>query len=276
VEFRLAEDESFNPFLLLGAGGQGGPDRLFLVSVLLDYAQVPFSLDGLTGMLHEVSVPPGVLLEIPFDLGTLPAGMHDVQVMVTDNPYQVHTLDLPPEGISPSSGPEFVSLSAKTGGRRAVVIVGGDEAPARDLDIGLTGAQPPDSVSPALFPRFAKAGDLHLYVDDAYLYSDRGFAGDEYSFRILPGRIPAFGDGVHAVMLFLDYRQIPIAGEDAAVAVIKVGQDVAIEASVTLPMDPGIHNMMAFVVTDPYTTLIRELSGPLYFASPFMVAIDVQ
>ena len=81
-EFRIAEGEP----LLLDLVLFTGQDATFLVTVLVDYKQNMFRLDGQLGLLHEVGVEAGKELFIPIQVDINGAGAHDLTLVAFRDP----------------------------------------------------------------------------------------------------------------------------------------------------------------------------------------------
>ena len=84
IELRIAEGEPLSLDLVLFTG----QDATFLVTLLVDYKQTPFRLDGKTGLLHEYDVEAGKELYIPIQVDIDGAGAHDLTLVAFRDPYQ--------------------------------------------------------------------------------------------------------------------------------------------------------------------------------------------
>ena len=88
--------------------------------MVLDYKQIPFEMDGQTGLLHEVNVLPGGDFEIPIRVPINSPGVHDLVVIAFADPY------------NGSLDPQFrSSFDIDLVGRRAQIISFGESTPAK-------------------------------------------------------------------------------------------------------------------------------------------------
>jgi hypothetical protein len=149
-EFRLRQGEPFAPLLILGTEQR----TTFLVTVLLDYRQVPFTLDGRYGLLHEVVIPPQRDVELPMQVDIEGAGAHDLAVVAFADPHN-HSMD-----------PMYrSSMDQRFASRRTVVVVGDSTEPVRHLSADITGSPPPPGVNFGLSVAFTRASDIHPAID---------------------------------------------------------------------------------------------------------------
>jgi hypothetical protein len=89
LDVTLEQEQPFAPLVLLHSSTK----TIVLVSVLLDYQQVIFELDGQEGLLHEVVVEPGGDLEIPIKVNIEQPGRHDLIILGFADPYN-NSLDV--------------------------------------------------------------------------------------------------------------------------------------------------------------------------------------
>ena len=253
AEFRIDSDEEFAPFLLFST--HSPTETYFLITALVDYQQVEFTLDGMTGLLHEVRMPPGTEMVMPFSLGTLPPGAHDVEVVIFDDPYAGYDLTIEkPSSQSPmNESPPFDVLGVLSISRREFVIVGDNDRPARLLQARYSGASPPADVSLGTLAFFARPGTTHPMRPESQIAVDVGEAGGEYHFRTWTTRHESLGSGEQAIMLFVDFHLVPVNGSDLLTVELEAGQEATIDSVVVLPDEPGVHHMLAFVMCDPYS-----------------------
>ncbi len=257
AEFRIDSDEEFAPFLLFST--HSSTETYFLITALVDYQQVEFTLDGMTGLLHEVRMPPGTEMVMPFSLGTLLPGAHDVEVVIFDDPYAGYDLTIEkPSSQSPmNESPPFDVLGVFSISRREFVIVGDNDQPARLLQTRYSGASPPADVSLGMLAFFARPGASHPMRLESQIAVDVGEAGGEYHFRTWTTRHESLGSGGQAIMLFVDFHLVPVNGNDLLMVELEAGQEAIIDSTVMLPDEPGVHQMLAFVMTDPYSPRVE-------------------
>jgi len=233
--FLIEEGAPFTTLLILSTGhDQPYP---VLISVLVDYRQVEFRLDGKKGLLHYLEIDPGaeVNTEIPMEVPIGGLGWHDVTVVVFPDP-EFQPADpqqrLPPklgafgrrtvvcvEGCTPvgSALPEpLVGTSGAIGGPKALPLVPGDRPPRERLLMTIT----------------ARAGasvDLELWA------SNRDEALREY-----------------VVVPFLNYHQVSYAGADRLLFHMPPDSSLFVSGQVQVPDREGIHELTFLYVFDPF------------------------
>lgn len=265
-EFHLLPDEPFAPFLILL--NNSSDSEVFLVTVLLDYRQVAFQLDGQEAVLHEVSVPALTELELPMRVESMEPGSHDLQVLAFEDPYNL-TMDVDHRQMW-GFGQVY--------GRRAVLVVGGVAAPARDPDSLATGMPLQASVIPgapsvSLVRAPSEAETAH--PSQRRLYVDVASRGCAYPFEILAANetdtAASFG-----IVAFLDYHQVSLDGQELLAAHLGPGEEVTLSEELVMPQEPGVHQLQVVWLLDPYHSVVRdEAASPFVYASA-RVAIDVQ
>jgi hypothetical protein len=247
-EFHIGPHEEFAPYLILRNSEKTTP-ATFLVTAIVDYRQVEFMLDGKRGLLHEVSAQPATSIELPFSLGRLSPGAHDVQVVVIVDPYRAYTVT---DVEAAYLGPEMQNLRTWRAVLKTVVTVEGNEEPARELHANAVGAPPPDNVPANPAVSFARHGPTHPYFRENYIRTVEGEAGSSLQFRTWTSRPENVGPGVHVIMMFVDYRQVLVNGEDVLVVGLQAGEEAILDTSITLPDTPGRHHLTALVMESPY------------------------
>lgn len=263
-EFRLALAEPFAPFLIL-LNNSTDP-KVFMVTAILDYRQVPFELDGKAGLLHEVTVPPGTELEIPLRLDIDTPGAHDLQLAAFEDPYNT-TLDLA----------HRMDLHGAVTARRAVVIVGKEKSPARSLEIEDIGVSPPDGVTFGLGVAFGEvSGSENTHPSSHQLYIAEADRGQGYPFQIWVSNYNHIRAADYAMVPFLNYHQTSLASKDLFVVHLEPGEEAVIETELLLPDEPGVHQFQMIWLFDPYHSVLRdEVFEPFVFGSP-RIAINVK
>lgn len=256
LEFRLKEDEDFTPLLTVG---NGLPEpQTVLISILLDYRQVSFVLDGKAGLLHQVTIPSDRDMYIPFYLDIDGTGAHDLQVVVFDDPYNF-TLDKNYR----------MSLEGHVTSRRAVVIIGFDETPARLLQpVTLMMSPIPSDVSfspPVGFVSAPSSEEVH--PSKRQLYVAEAAAGKPYSFQMYLANA-GYRPVIQAMVSFLDYHQFKINGLDLLLADLRPGEETVVDITLQMASEPAIHQFQTIYLFDPYKSLLRkEVFLPVVFFS---------
>ena len=253
-EFRLGSDEEFAPFLSFSTFSP--TETYFLIMALVDYEQVEFTLDGMTGLLHEIRMPAGTEMVMPFSLGTLSPGAHDIEIVIFDDPYAGYdlTIDAPSNKFPMSGDLRVFSMS-----QREYVVVDDNDQPARLPQARYSGSAPPEDVSTGMLAFFARPGTIHPMNPEGYYAVDVAEAGGEYRFRTYSTRHEGAGDGEQAIMVFIDYHLVPVNGYELLMVKLEAGQEAIIDSVVTLPDEPGVRQMLAIVMLDPYSSMDRDL-----------------
>lgn len=271
-EFRLDLGQEFAFYLLFSA--HSPTETSFLITALVDYEQVEFTLDGMTGLLHEIRMPVDTEMIMPINLGALPPGAHDIEIIIFDDPYRGYDLAIEgPSNRTPESGDLIVfSMS-----QRHYVIVDDNDQPARSLQVQYSGSTPPPDVSLGMLAFFAKPGEAHPMKPESQIAVDVGEADGEYRFRTWTTRHENFVSGRQAIMMFVDYHLVPVNGNDLLMVELEAGEEAIIDSVVFLPDGPGVHQLLAFVVLDPYTPKNGgRLRGPYSESSSFKLAINAR
>ena len=258
VELRVQEGDLLDIFLIL-SNGEGRP-RTFLVTLILDYRQVEFELDGREGLLHEVSVPVKTDMEMPLRVQVSGSGAHDLQVMAFDYPYNL-SLDQDYR----------MDLAGYVIGRRAVIVVGENEAPVRALSPSANGWPSPPEVT--FRPRIgfaSKDGTGEVHPSGRQLYVAQAAAGDPYRFQLYSNNPQKEENAaVYAIVFFLDFHQVNIMDQEVLVIRLEPGEEVINDIEVLLPRQPGIRQFQALYVFDPYKSILRkEVMSSFVFGSP--------
>jgi hypothetical protein len=127
-EVALDAGQKYTPYLLFETNSAF--EGTVLVTAIVDYEQVSFEMDGISGLLHEFKTLPGRKLIVPVNFGSLPPGAHDVQLVMFDDPYSGYRHDDPLAALR--SHTEFRLLQLyQTGMRRRVVVGGACNSSAR-------------------------------------------------------------------------------------------------------------------------------------------------
>lgn len=262
-EFRLKDSEMFSLFLVLVNGDQDS--KTFLVSTILDYKQVRFTLDDINGLLHEITVPPETEMELPFVVNVEGKGAHDIQVVAFNQPYN-NTLD-----------DSFrMNLYGHVATRRAVIIIDEGETPARILSPMISGMPASPDVTFEPYICFASAIDTEkTHASERQLYVDEAEGGELYKFQILLNS-KNNKSAIYMMIPFLDFHQVKVNGQDIMTAYLESDQEVIIDAEILLPETSGIHQFQIIWILDPYLSILREeVLTPFVFGSP-RIAINIR
>lgn len=249
TEVRLDHGEALSWHLIL----RSGQPTTLLVTALLDYRQVPFTLDGQHGLLHELKVDPEGDLEVPMRLQIDEPGAHDLLVMAFREPYD-----------RPVDKGYRANLFQRLIGRRAVIIVGGVEQPVHQPTPDLVGAPPPPDVTLGIPVCFAEAADgSGSHPAKHFLWSLEGRPRAEAPYRLWVSNYHGQAPTDHGLVLFEGFHQVPLLGRDLFIVHLEAGHEAIIDGRLTLPEQPGVHEVQVVMVKDPYRSVRRgEVSDP--------------
>jgi hypothetical protein len=262
-EIQLQEGEPFAPYLFLHTP----ESTTVLVSMLLDYQQIEFELDGKIGLLHEIKVKPNGDLELPINVDIKEKGTHDLVVVAFGDPYN-NSLD----PFYWSSG-----VSVQTIARRAVVIVGDDASAARELPQPLTGQSVPDEVELGLEVAFATDPvDSGSHPAERQLYVATGASGEAFSYQLWVSNLDGQSALNYAIVTFNNFHQVPVNGNDVTTVLLQPDEELIVDTSVLLPAEPGINKMQMIYLLDPYKSVLHEEVKAAFVFSSFRVAIEAK
>jgi hypothetical protein len=263
-EFHLRPGEPLLLHLVVNAA----QSSTFLLTVLLDYQQIPFTLDGQYGLLHEIKVKSedgasAVTIYIPAQITIGGPGAHDLIIMAFNNPHNRPW----------NHEARDLVFGCNLHGRRTVVIVGDSSRPVQEIMPDVYGAAPPAKVDFGLRVMFA---DMPASPIDTTHPSERqmcmtahGEAGGTFRYQLWLSNYELPDDTVnYGLMRFLDFHQIDFKGKDLFVAHFDGRQEAITEDSLVLPTQLGIHELQIVYVFDPYKSVLRgEVLAPFIFSS---------
>jgi hypothetical protein len=255
-EFRLSVGENFAPYLIL-ASNLDQPTSV-LVTVLLDYKQVSFELDGETNILHKLELPAGIATNLPMNLTIDEPGAHDLIVIAFAGADE-HPLD----------GETRLDLQPALAGRRAVVIIEGNENPCKKLLPDLMGGPIPESSSDYLRVSLATPPDGQTDIPPA----DRQFTvtsvsrGQNFSFQVI-AKNEEEEHVDYAMVAFLNFRQVALDNDGVLLASLDPDEEATLDGQVHIPDAAGVYELQIVYVLDPYKSILREeVMAPFIFGS---------
>ncbi len=259
-ELSVPAGEPLDLFLILI--NQIGRSRTFLVTAFLDYEQVPFEVDGTSGILHEVTVPSPAEINLPLRLKANGTGAHDLILVAFADLYD-HPLD--PRQRESDQGSII--------GRRAVIVVGDRNQPVRSLTPVAFGREAPPKLPLvpirlgfANAPKGQMSHPSERYITFAQAPPGQGFAYQIWATNFGNDQADTFN---YALVGFLDFHQIDLVQPLVTVAQVGPGQEVVLDARVDVPNSPSIHELQVVYVFDPYKSVLRkEVVMPFVFSSP--------
>lgn len=260
-EFVLAKGETV--FDIWGIFFSEKPTTL-LVSLIVNYEQVPFELDGEFGLLHEIEITsPDMVWETPLKVDLQKPGAHDVILIAFANPY-----DTSLDAVYRSE--KWPVYSAK----RTVVIVGENRTPAGVLPAPLPVRPSPADVHLGFRSIFATTtSDPHSHFADRQLYTAEGIAGETFPFQIWSSNAQGEAGSDYAYMLFQNFHQVPINGQKMVLAYLEPNEEVVINTVTTLAAEPGLNQLEVVTVFDPYRSVLNGEVRASFVFNPFRIAV---
>lgn len=254
VEMRVPEGEPLSSYLLLRSGERA----TLLVTVLLDYQQVCFNLDGQEGLLHEVVVEPGGDLELPLRLAVDEQGAHDLVVIAFKEPY------------NRPADPQYRNrMFQRLVGRRAVVVVGRMEDPVHSPAPDVAGSPPPPEVTFGLRVAFCTAPtDQESHASNRFMALAQAESSETLAYQLWVSNYDGETPVDYALVRFQDFHQRHLKGKDMVVVHLEPGDEAMIDDSLIVPAEPGVHELQVVYVMDPYRSILRdEVTTPFVFGS---------
>ncbi|MCA9937846.1 MAG: hypothetical protein KC418_04345 [Anaerolineales bacterium] len=259
-EINLSVGEAFDPYLIL----KSEKEETFLITMLVDFEQVAFELDGQKGLLHEVVVPPGSDLEIPIELDIPQPGIHEVIVFAFVDPYN-GTLD----------HQYRMSTANKGVGRRAIVLVGDSNELGRQLPAPLHGELVPDGIDLGLnaaFATYTTREDVH--PSKRQLYVTEAKPGETFNYHLWVSNLQGEMGADYALMMFYNFHQVPIQNQDVTVVRLEPGEEIVIPTSQQLVSEPGVNQLQVVYIFDPYRSILNKEVRAAFVLSDFRIAVD--
>lgn len=241
----LQPDDSLEGYLFMS--NQMNVKNEFLVFCLLDYNQVPFSHEtGSTQVLQVIPLEAHEERFFYFNIGNVSEGVHDFEIFMIMKPNE-HSLD---ENFRRST--DFSLL----GSRRINVFVND----TRFRDPVYTDFSP-QNYSPSCGPQYPVNNGIMITKEpcSTMVWFVENITARN---RTLGYNINAAADNKYPVsfglIALLDYQQIPVqdaSGNKVIFGKLAQGQKISIPASVIIPSEKGIHELMVIWLPAPYHKL---------------------
>jgi hypothetical protein len=258
----LTKSDIENIFLLIVNNTQN--EKIFLISTILNYKQIKFSIDKKESLLHEIKVPPQTEMELPFLVYVDSPGIHDLQVIAFEDPYN-KTLD----------ADYRMNLSGNVVARRARIVIGESKEPYRKLSHENISRPVPNAVSFRPSMGFAKEPMSTTHPSQRQFYTDIAEREQLYPFQIhFTNEEDKTVD--FAILLFFNYHQVPIRNQDVFVATIKPNEEGIIDASLQMPQEPSVYQMQLVYLLDPYQSVLQKDTASAFVSGSPRVAIEVK
>ncbi|MEM8532492.1 MAG: hypothetical protein AAGF95_16735 [Chloroflexota bacterium] len=253
-EFHLdAEMNTFEPFLVLM--NNTDQPKTFLVTLMFNYRQVPFTFNEQFGLLHLIEIPPFSNIYFPMSVPISETGRHDIQAVMFEDPFNLR-MDY-----------EFRrDVTGYAMGQRIALTVGNDHTPARTFDVLDLEKLPVSEEGISLDVMFRnslqnQASDSAL-PHRALIHTDTVQLEQPYPLQIIVSSDGEYDAGIKAVIPFLNYRQIALEGQDVIVTSLGVEEEAFFNTELALPEERGVHQLQAIYLVEPYANMLenKELS----------------
>jgi hypothetical protein len=265
-EICIKEDESLKAFFVLKYGIQKA--KTLLMTAILDYQQVEFTLDGQYGLLHEIHIPSetnGIEITFPIQVDINGNGAHDLQFIFFDDPYN-QSLDIDYRS----------NLHGYSFGYRTVIIAGEDNTPARSIpSSNITGTPIPQEVEFSPYAGFTYIPTDNSHPSERQLYVDETIAGEEYKFQIYLANSDEYNPTRQCTFLFIDYHLAKIDNSDILLINFNPNEEAVLDVTVLLE-EPALHQLQMVYLFDPYESVINEeVYTPIVFGSPRIAILAI-
>ncbi|MEJ2558048.1 MAG: hypothetical protein P8186_17865 [Anaerolineae bacterium] len=238
--YRVPEHSSFRGFFYLL---NQRPAEEYLLTCLVDYRQVPCTFDGQQQLLYRVSIEDFGERTLPFETPTLAPGLHDLAILAFAKPT-VHDLSR-----EYRLSTDFNYLYAP----RAVLLAGDEPWQTPSIEYTITGTRPTNKISP-LEGLVINREEQELEIRAWITQEVRSGESTEYFVHLGNDTGPSH---TRAVMAFLDYKQIPLAGADQWVAYVSLptGTRAVLPGRFVAPQEVGVHELVVVFAYDPFHML---------------------
>jgi hypothetical protein len=238
--YQVNENHRFSGYFYLS---NEQPAEEFLLTCLLDYRQVPCIYEGEEKMLHPFALGDFEEISIPFETPPLTEGFHDFMLLAFHKPNEHDLSD------------EYrlrTDISYLTG-QRLVLLAGDEPWQKPSIEHAFTDEEPELDVE-------------HLYGILLNQQKEPEVWQAWMRHQVEPGKIIEFyahlgnkgeRDHVFAFMAFMDFIQVPLAGESDWVtfADMPANAQLAVPGRVVAPDEPGVHEFLVVYTADPYQML---------------------
>jgi hypothetical protein len=239
----LNSNETFNGYLFVS--NQMYDENDFLIFCMMDYKQVPFTFESeKSQMYHIIHLNPLKEQFYHFELNKIEKGVHDFEIFLAMKPYE-HSLNR-----SYRLSTDFSYL----GSRRVNIFVDDLKSPVINYtDFDYRSSSPCGSDYP---------------VNDGLMLTRDPCSSDAWlTVNVTPGEhlnywINIAADNEYPVsfglIALMDYQQIPLQVNMPNTVIfgkLDAGEKISLPASIVVPNEDGIHELMAIWIPAPYTQL---------------------
>ncbi len=215
----------------------------YLIMALVDYKLVPFSVNGSKNNTHIVTLDSMETQLYPFEIENLTAGFHDILILTFLNPNQ-HSLNR-----------EYrISTDFALMGRiRLNALVENNTKPVIEY-------QHLRKLCNASYPLEGILVNQQPCSPKMWL-AENVTAGDKLDYFINIGNNRRQEQRTFAIIQFLDYEQIPLDLEKndfVYLGKLNNGEKVSIPASLIVPKEKGVHELIVVWILDPYADVEKS------------------
>jgi hypothetical protein len=262
-EFHLQKGQDFSLYLILS--NAMNDSRTFLTSMILDFQQVEFKLDGKSGLLHQIVVPANTEINIPLDLKVDRPGFHELFAVIFDDPNNL-TLD----------NAFRLDLAGWIVARRTQIIVEENQTPSGLVQPIITGTPIPSETTFKGRVYFATENtDESIDVSQRQLYVGKANAGKAYDFQMVCNNTED-QPVTFALVPFLNFHQVEVSGKKQFFVYLNPNEEAVIHQEVLMPENPTVNQFQMVYLFDPYKSVLHgDVYAPFIFGSP-RIAIDTR
>lgn len=285
--FEIPLGQPLTGYLNITAIAKGKPEHEFLVTLLVDYQQVPFELGGHLAPTHVLRLPAWKPQTYRFSLPQpLPAGRHELIVLVHDDPYNLYARHGVLEKLRRGGKITFDTAAGRPFSRsiaiRFLVVVGDErETPWARINCLPNPFEPQktDLLNVPLLLRLTEDETNSLMGAEPAVVvgsQDSPYAFVYYNpFSLLPDSL--LKQTTAALVAILDGQQVRINDQEALLFPVQAGQRYRIPLQVEWPPevnDGQVHALYVIITFGAGHNWLQEARGQ-WLAIGFQVPYGV-
>lgn len=256
--YKLKTDSAFTGTYSLGS--KMPKNTQYLMLTFIDYKQVPFYLNGKKGLSHLIPMSASSTRYFSFKTERLKEGVHDFANILILHPHG-HSLDA--EKRLDTDNNYFFDL-------RANLIVG--KGGQYKLSKKVSGKQRVNKEQfDGIIINKRNAGKL------AYWLKERVKSAKLVKYFVHLGNKDLKPKNF-AVIALLDYKQIPLNPDGLFTGRLGAKRTITIPATLKAPNQKGIHELLIFLITEPFVKLPSEKSKqsipPIYSSARIPIVVE--
>lgn len=212
----------------------------YLLFALVDYRQVPFYINGEKNLTHIVDLNSMESMFYSFEIDKLSTGNHDLLLGAFLNPHE-DSLD---------RDYRMDTDFALMGSKRLSVSVGNNSKPFYAFE-------KPDTICTSPYPLEGLLVNKEPCSPKAWL-TENVTKNEILDYFINIGNTKKRDKRTFAIVQFLDYEQIPLDqnnSEYVYLGTLEDGDKGSISASLAVPNNTGVHELIVVWISDPYENL---------------------